>query len=246
MNCKRCQGESTDLFCPKCVRTWNGIVSGKGQYYTNIKCTNCGRWMEQYKDKIMWTRTIAYCEECAGAAGRRPIPQPVIPFEYRGADIGDDGPKVAGFLERWPLKDRLIGLSGPPGRGKTHMAWAMLKHLYNLKLNGTYLDAGEARERWVKAVDLQFGDEMIYAWKQSAYLILDDITRGAATDGWKERLMQIIDHRTKNAMPTFVTNMTSSKAISELYGDEFMSRLRYFKWLQLNGPDRRKPREVAE
>jgi DNA replication protein DnaC len=153
---------------------------------------------------------------------------------------------VAGFLERWPLKDRLIGLSGPPGRGKTHMAWAMLKHLYNLKLIGTYLDAGEARERWVKAVDLQFGDEMIYAWKQSAYLILDDITRGAATDGWKERLMQIIDHRTKNAMPTFITNMTSSKAISELYGDEFMSRLRYFKWLQLNGPDRRKPREVVE
>jgi DNA replication protein DnaC len=235
------------MFCPKCVRTWNGITSGKGPFYRLIKCVGCGIWLEQYVDKIMWTRTIAYCEECGTKAGRRPVQPPEVPFEYRSAEIGDAGSKVEAFLSEWPQKTKLIGLSGPPGRGKTHLAWAMVNHLYyKQNLAGLYLDAGEARERWVKSIDLQIGDDLVFAWKNTSHLLLDDLTRGSATDGWKERLMQIIDHRTKHCLPTFLTNMTSSAVISELYGDEFMSRLKYFRWMQLNGPDRRKPKDANQ
>lgn len=221
----------------------HGQVMGVGELYHFYKCNKCGDYVSRYDDPGRWTPSgKAFCGPCTDGwieadAGQRAF-QADVPAAYAFATYQGFGTHIAKALARWPDRQILMGISGGPGRGKTHAVWATVKRLAQAGRGVLYLDCDDARGRWASR-EHAAREDLLLAWVGARLLVLDDLTRPVASEGWASVITRLIDSRVSSQSPTILTTMDSAERIEELYGAAMRSRLSAFEWVVLSGRDRR-------
>jgi len=169
----------------------------------------------------------------------------------------DFDPKIQRRVTEW-FENPTPGLfiTGPVGTGKTHLAAAILRHAmltnfcrrycsndpsrthrdalfcrcaeFFLKIRATYNDSSSRTE--LSVVDETAGVHL---------LILDDLGAGKSDDFERRAILEVLDRRLNNMLPTVVTSNLARTEISLKIDDRVSSRLLPFTGIPLDGSDRR-------
>jgi len=98
--------------------------------------------------------------------------------------------------------------SGPGGSGKTHVACAVANHRLGVGEPVFYIGAADLldhlRSAFSPASDITY-DELFEQVKNVPLLVLDDLALGSATAWAKEKLEQLLNHRSNTRLPTVIT-----------------------------------------
>jgi hypothetical protein len=189
------------------------------------------------------------CRDCTTPAGQeqqgafRPIELDDVPAMYATASLDrtpDGKPFPATLrknLESWPWRKPFLLISGQPGSGKTHCSRALQLGMARQGRRVTFEDAPNWRDKWLVACRDPYSsrkrEELERDIQQTRWLILDDLSATAATDGWKEQVHRILDCRTSNALPTLITTATGADETERRFGAAIRRRLQYCEHYQL-------------
>jgi DNA replication protein DnaC len=199
------------------------------------------------------------CANCGGT-GLRPGKQPgnayvrctclterviraAIPPKYHRASLTDFGPvlietKIIPWLGN-PTEGMV--LIGEAGSGKTHLACAIVRALYEIGKKAKFCRASdlylEIRQSY-HGHDL--GEMAIMArYCSTPTLILDDIGAGSLSDHERRILLDVLDRRGNDCRPTVVTTNLSLDQIRGLMDERISSRLKEYLAVAFTGADRR-------
>ncbi len=153
---------------------------------------------------------------------------------YRDAHIS----KIQGWNEEMPTikewmddpKNFLI-LQGCPGSGKTYVAIALCLYLYELNTQNSYLDIEFVNVRsFFNYLKKRFSEGKDDIWPKEClmktkWLVLDDLGAARNTEWQQETVLDIIDERYNNMMPTIITTNFSFEDIGKIFGPRVQSRL---------------------
>lgn len=112
-------------------------------------------------------------------------------------------------------------IHGPCGTGKTHLEFAAFKAIAIRKCIPTYTNESKIAERWLAANrpgEREQPDDVLLPLREAGVLILDDVGKVKATDGWSNALYSIINHRYESNLPTLIsTNFDLADLKSRLH-----------------------------
>lgn len=157
---------------------------------------------------------------------------------YRSAHVS----KIVGWedemraLEEWIRNPKnFLILIGVSGCGKTYVSVALAFYLFEIKEKDSnsvpYLDI-----QFVKLRDFFDHLKALYSKNKDdsnikeilsncAFLILDDLGASRNTEWQKEVILDIIDRRYDNMLPTIITTNFNFREIKEIFGSRVSSRL---------------------
>lgn len=138
-------------------------------------------------------------------------------------------------------------ISGPVGTGKTHAAYAALRHL---ALSGAYCRwqavtcadlYGRLRPRHGVDSEAEFS-----AVTHARVLLLDDLGQAKQSEWTEDVNYRLINHRYERRLPTLFTTNLGPRDLLAALGERVVSRLAEMTTrVVLEGPDRRRPQKGA-
>lgn len=163
-----------------------------------------------------------------------------IPPLYRKARLSLLPESLQNIIAEW---NEIGGLFfwGPPGSGKTHVAFCIARQFL-------ILDKPVKRNTFrelsllVRSTYSSNSSELsaIRFHLESPLTIIDDIgVRNTESDHGRETLLHIIDHRIEQQLPTILTSNLNPEQIEKLYGQRIGSRLKTYTVIQMSGNDKR-------
>lgn len=114
-----------------------------------------------------------------------------------------------------------LALIGPPGTGKTHLAYAILNALLprlRSAICGSVPDLMDLLRP--RGEDRDLGKQRLHALKTSELVILDDLGAEVESDWVTERLFLIINARYNEQLPTVITSNVPLKDLERQQGWE--------------------------
>lgn len=190
-----------------------------------IPCKRCGESFDAefvtQGDRVVAGQ--AYCDVCLPLAlqeheGSKPTEpaylrawRAITPVEYREYDP-EKLPAEAGALRAaaalWVDKQvpRWLLLTGPPGIGKTRIAFHALRKLATRGASQLYVRASQF-DRWASSQFQQGSDaaSRIQQCHHASHLLLDDLGKGKLTDRAEAELYDLIEHRSAHRLPLILT-----------------------------------------
>ena len=137
---------------------------------------------------------------------------------------------------RWSGETSKV-LSGPPGRGKTHLMCAMgIREIER----GKQVQFVEIT-RFLDGLKARFGTDQVQPYFDKIanvqLLLMDDL--GAEQDGsWvEERLRALINHRYSRQLPTVITTNMGYSETRQRLGEAVASRMTEWEWISVEGID---------
>ena len=126
-----------------------------------------------------------------------------------------------------PEEGRGITFVGNPGVGKTHLAVAILKEIYNLKrVRGIFFDTKDLIYRIKILMDERKDLKLINYIVNHPLLVLDDLGSERLSEWQRELLSYIITQRYNNMKSTIITtNYRLEEKINGKLGQDLSSRL---------------------
>lgn len=136
-----------------------------------------------------------------------------------------------------------LAFIGPPGTGKTHLAYAILNALLprvRSAICGSVPDLMEMLRP--RDEDRKVGEQRLQALKTSELVILDDLGAERESDWVTERLFMIINARYNEQLPTIITSNVELGVLERMNGwERIISRISEMCYAVLcDGKDRRK------
>lgn len=165
----------------------------------------------------------------------------LLPERYHEARLQDfRGPALDSVLSWVSCPGDGLFLTGSVGTGKTHLAAAITRHLFEGKASVAFQRCAE----FYAAVREMYRREESEALLLSPlltprFLILDDLGAGSLSDSERRFTLEVLDRRANRLKPTVVTSNWSLQEIAEKLDDRVASRLSGFTRLELSGQDRR-------
>lgn len=145
-----------------------------------------------------------------------------VPVNLRGAtlaswlpDNGSPRLRAREFISAWPSERTTLLLSGPPGRGKTHLAVAVLAEAWQRHgKRGRFYVVPELLDRLRRTNDPDNATETAEAIHteilRASIVVLDDLGTERSTGYADEQLFRIVDRRYREMLPMVVTtNLTT-------------------------------------
>lgn len=165
-----------------------------------------------------------------------------LPVKYHQAYLADFVPPISDLATNW-LKDRRQGMLilGPTGSGKTHLACALVRELFEMGERPVFLRAADLYLEVRRSYGEWDGDEtaIIGAYSSAPVLVLDDIGAGSLSDHERRILLEVVDRRGNTLLPTVVTTNMGLADIAKLMDERISSRLRDYLAMPVLSPDQR-------
>lgn len=171
------------------------------------------------------------CEKHNSPKNSAPKWEDICPSNYRREHtiISEKGIQT---INAWKYGAKGLILAGPTERGKTTLAWRLLKKMFH---EGRSIAAFDLTEFSRKIAKL-YGDNPSEAvdWIENLIavdiLLLDDLGKGRMTDRVESELFGIVEGRNKHMRPIIVTtNMTGQELISCMSNDRGEPLMRRFR-----------------
>jgi len=230
-------------------QTWRNHA---GRVISWLLCEQCGVWYEsglgqefftghgdgkslefnRQRHQLCATCWIFYKKNCVTVKPKGPRPIEIkIPQEYTLASLDGITREWAVKAMRWPDSIKFLTIRGHTGSGKTHLCHALRRHLATRGLRTRYMSMPAARESWFSATQSEGREELINSWKNEPLIMLDEFNSGQPTAAWEALLLELLDYRLSNWLPTvIVLRMPEvSENIPELpFSPPIISRLKTF------------------
>ena len=115
---------------------------------------------------------------------------------------------------------------GTPGTGKTFLCAALINHFVDQKKEVYYTNNRRFFEHIQAGMSKNIGQyESIQLFKEKEILIFDDLGASRNTDWQVEMILDLIDYRYENFLPTVFTSNYTSGEIEEIFSTRVMRRL---------------------
>jgi DNA replication protein DnaC len=174
---------------------------------------------------------------------KRDLIQSRIPDRFAGADMQEIGyiaKSITASLAKVfdsPQKNNKVGVIfyGPPGCGKTHSAYAVIRFLLekNPEMVGYMTSYPEAMSNLKNEFSNNSYDELSSTWDKltnssglyKGILFLDDLNSTKLTDFELDKLMIILEKRLNSHMPFLITTNVAQEDFKATFGERIASRL---------------------
>lgn len=169
------------------------------------------------------------------------------PASFAHAQLRDTPPQVqewAALHLAYPDKHSRLRMHGPPGSGKTHAAWALIRAIAMTRANR----GRGCRWRFVSNVELndqlrpkpdESHTSALRRYLHCDLLVLDDLGAGKTTDWVTEQIMRLVDHRYNTRQATIYTSNLMPAQLATILDARVASRLQASDVVLLDGHDRR-------
>lgn len=157
--------------------------------------------------------------------------------------LGFFTPRILRELKRHTIpiaKDHLSGvaqgnsflISGAVGSGKTLYACKLMlksmEYCFTHRTSPrthTFVSSSDLFDRIRKGINSNESADILHKFKETDFLVIDDLGMEVITDWVHEKLYQIINHRYEYLKTTIITTNLTGKQLSEKIGDRIPSRL---------------------
>ncbi len=168
----------------------------------------------------------------------------VLPPKFHGAKLADFDPDIRRDVSEFILKPTEgLMLWGPTGSGKTHLACAMMRSLYEARKRPVFVRAAdfyaELRESYRDPLALPSEMDILRKYAGAMWLVLDDIASGSLSDHERRSLLDLIDRRGNALLPTVVTTNFGLEDVARLVDERLASRLGSYYRIGVLNQDRR-------
>lgn len=141
---------------------------------------------------------------------------------------------------------RNLWLLGPVGRGKTHLACAVLRAQHQAGLTAVFTTPRDLirdlRASWGERNSAAKEQQALARYTDCDVLVLDDVGASFGKEAELVQLFDVINERDAHDMRTIITSNLTPKALLDVLGDRIFSRLRdQALVLTLDGDDHRQP-----
>jgi DNA replication protein DnaC len=151
-------------------------------------------------------------------------------------------PSLDELCTQWLIEPYSLLLLGPPGRGKTHVATALLLaygELYPKAYRCAYISATDLEGRVFAELQgyrstTYFVDQLI---SQYDLVVVDDLGSERTTEVMERALFRFIDGRLDK--PTIITSNLDLDDLNRRYGARISSRFRTYQPVLFTGDDHR-------
>jgi DNA replication protein DnaC len=127
---------------------------------------------------------------------------------------------------------------GLVGRGKTHLAVAIARHLLEAMTDVEFRRCAQFYADLREAYRTNASEKLVLAPLENAgVLVLDDLAAGSLSDHERRFTLEVLDTRLNHHRPTIVTTNWSLREIAEKLDDRIASRLGAFTTIELGGRD---------
>lgn len=112
-----------------------------------------------------------------------------------------------------------LGLLGAPGSGKTHLAHAVVKPLFELGANVLFFNWISSFKEWMSwynSDNKEKVEEIRQAVQNADVLILDDLCKESVNETWVREIYGIVDYRYRKGLPVIYTSEYFSELIEFL------------------------------
>lgn len=159
------------------------------------------------------------------------------PFAAFHVEAGNQRAKHA--IENWTYTATGILLTGPPGRGKSHLMAGFAKKWLEMGMNVVFQNMSLLLALLRRGYeDDLFDDRLRFISSQAQILILDDLGAEKPTAWGEEKLYMIIDTRLCAKLPLFVTTNCTQAELEEKFHPRILSRLKEMcTWIEVGGQD---------
>lgn len=188
-----------------------------------------------------------------------------IPDRYRGCSLANFNTLHASqaaakalarrFIESWPVVGAGLLIVGPVGRGKTHLATAILAEIVDARqARGIFCDTTELLDR-IQATfskSEETADDVLTPFKEAEIMVLDELGARRPTEWGRDTLYALLNARYNQRRITLVTtnfmdegDRAGAETLESRIGVPLRSRLAEMcQYVPLDGPDFR--REVKQ
>ncbi len=208
-------------------------------------CVRCGSVFEtdeiaMFRFRFPADRICVACRESECSMnderkGRMVFEQACVPHDYRGCRFSNfdlvPGTQTAfRIAQQWSHEMRSTSkprrgllLRGPAGRGKTHLAVAVV---YEVSLARQVPSLFVNVPEWLNSLKDSFDSGgPVLSPREFKLAILDDLGAEQHTEWSRDQIYSLINHREANRLPTIITTNLSDEALTLRLGAPTMSRL---------------------
>lgn len=129
---------------------------------------------------------------------------------------------------------------GPPGCGKTYLAWAIIQHwVEQKKQTARFIHWDKLHNSWLDEFNNKGVRNLSVALSEAPFLVIDDMCSREASDKFLSWMQVILGVRFDNMRPTVFTSNQDPNTIREIVMEPVWSRMAC-ACVQVSGSDRRR------
>lgn len=167
-------------------------------------------------------------------------PEFPVPLRFRNAKIEDAPESIRTRVEEIKTTRKGLFIFGGVGTGKTHIAYAIARHIYGQKTQVQVLNSAELMDNIRRGYDKPFDETFEELMKYRGLIILDDVGSEKLTEWVAERFYLLVNRKYNQMVPIIMTSNFSIQQLAERIGERVASRIvEMCHIVELTGEDRR-------